>query len=67
VVREGTRTSTESAIDGVRVNLITYIPPSKDFGPPSEKWSIIGVEGANYIYSFEKKCICLKVKYASPL
>jgi hypothetical protein len=30
-------------------------------------WSRIGVEGATYIYGFNKKELCLKVKYASPM
>jgi hypothetical protein len=34
---------------------------------PLKGWSRIGVEGATYIYGFNKKELCLKVKYASPV
>jgi hypothetical protein len=30
-------------------------------------WSRIGVEGATYIYGFNKNELCIKVKYASPM
>jgi hypothetical protein len=66
-IRGDADTATEAVVDGVRVNIITHIPSCKDFGSPLKKWSRIGVEGASYIYSFEQKCLCLKVKYASPL
>jgi hypothetical protein len=34
---------------------------------PLKRRSRIGVEGATYIYGFNKKELCLKVKYASPM
>jgi hypothetical protein len=40
-VRKDTGTSTEPVTDGVRVNITTHIPLSKDFGSRFKKWSII--------------------------
>jgi hypothetical protein len=66
-VRGDAEISTNNVVDGVHVNIIAYIPSSKNFGSPLKKRSWIGVEGASYIYSFKPKSIYLKVKYASPL
>jgi hypothetical protein len=66
-VRGDASTATASVFDSVRVNIISHIPPASDFGKTFTKWTMVSVEGASYIYSFEQKSICLKVKYASTL
>jgi hypothetical protein len=57
----------QSVCHGTRVNLITHIKAAQQYGLPLKGWSRIGVEGATYIYGFNKKELCLKVKYASPM
>jgi hypothetical protein len=57
----------QSVCHGTRVNLITHLKAAQQFRLPLKGWSRIGVEGANYIYEFNKKELCLKVKYASPM
>jgi hypothetical protein len=66
-VRGDASTATASVFDSVRVNIISHIPPASDFGKTLTKWTRVGVEGASYIYSFEQKSFCLKVKYSSRL
>jgi hypothetical protein len=66
-VRGDASTATAPVFDSVRVNIIPHIPPASDFGKTLTKWTRVSAEGASYIYSFEQKSICLKVKYASPL
>jgi hypothetical protein len=48
-------------------NIITHLNAAQQYGLPLKGWSRIGVEGATYIYGFNKKELCLKVKYASPM
>jgi hypothetical protein len=57
----------QSVCHGTRVNLITHLKAAQQYGLPLKGWSRIGVEGATYIYGFNKKELCLKVKYASPM
>jgi hypothetical protein len=52
---------------GTRVNLITHLKAAQQYGLPLKGWSRIGVEGATYIYGFNKNELCLKVKYDSPV
>jgi hypothetical protein len=67
VVRGDASTATAPGFNSMRVNIISHIPPASDFGKTLTKWTRVGVEGASYIFSFEQKSLCLKVKYASPL
>jgi hypothetical protein len=55
----------QSVCHGTRVNIITHLKASQQYGLPLKRWPRIGVEGATYIYGFNKKELCLKVKYAS--
>jgi hypothetical protein len=57
----------QSVFHGNRVNLITYLKTAPQYGLPLKGWSRIGVEGAIYIYGFNKKELCLKIKYSSPM
>jgi hypothetical protein len=56
----------QSVYHGTRVNFITHIKAAQQYGLPLKGWSRIGVEGVTYIYWFNIKELCLKVKYASP-
>jgi hypothetical protein len=57
----------QSLCHGTRVNLITNLKAAQQYGLPLKGWSRIGIEGATYMYGFNKKDLCLKVKYASPM
>jgi hypothetical protein len=57
----------QSVFHGTRVNLITHLNAAQQYGLPLKVWSGIGVEGVTYIHVFNKKELCLKVKYASPM
>jgi hypothetical protein len=56
----------QSICDGTRVNLIIHLLQKSQYGKPISGWSRIGIEQASYIYGFNNKQLCLKVKYASP-
>jgi hypothetical protein len=56
----------EAICHGTRVNLMSHLVSALEYGTPLKGWSRIGVDGATYIYGFNKKELCLKVKYASP-
>jgi hypothetical protein len=49
----------QSVCHGTRVNLITHLKAAQQYGLPLKGWSMIGVEGANYIYMglIKRSCV----------